>query len=102
MAVGTLALTSKQAGNIGMVLGFVLYLASGLTSSSGYLSNPAFQSGGPTYYVALLTPNAHAFDGYMKLMLNGGDLANILPNMLALLGFGVVFFLVGLWRFKYE
>jgi hypothetical protein len=35
-------------------------------------------------------------------MLNGGGLQDILPNMLALLGFGVVFFLIGVWRFKYE
>jgi len=102
MAVGSLARTRKQAGNIGMVLGFVLYLASGLTSSSHYLSNPAFQSEGFSYYLAHLTPNAHAFDGYVKLMLNGGGLEDILPNMLALLGFGVVFFLIGVWRFKYE
>ena len=102
MAVGSLARTRKQAGNIGMVLGFVLYLASGLTSSSHYLSNPAFQSEGFSYYLAHLTPNAHAFDGFVKLMLNGGGLEDILPNMLALLGFGVVFFLIGVWRFKYE
>ena len=102
MAVGSLARTKKQAGNIGMVLGFVFYLASGLTNSSHYLSNPAFQSEGLTYYLAHLTPNAHAFDGYIKLMLNGGGLEDILPNMLALLGFGVLFFLIGVWRFKYE
>jgi ABC-2 type transport system permease protein len=102
LAVGSLARTKKQAGSIGMVLGFVLLLASGLTSTSNYLSNPAFQSQGLTYYLAHLTPNAHAFDGYIKLMLNGGGLEDILPNMLALLGFGVVFFLIGLWRFKYE
>jgi ABC-2 type transport system permease protein len=102
MALGSLARTRKQAGNIGMVLGFVLFLASGLTSSSGYLSNPAFQSKGLTYYLAHLTPNAHAFDGYMKLMLNGGGLEEVLPNMVALLGFGVFFFLIGVWRFKYE
>ena len=102
MALGSLARTKKQAGNIGMVLGFALYLASGLTSSSAYLSNSAFQSEGLTYYLAMLTPQAHAYDGYMKLMLHSGNLADILPNMLALVGFGVVFFLVGVWRFKYE
>jgi ABC-2 type transport system permease protein len=102
MAVGSVARTRKQAGNIGMVLGFVLFLASGITSSGMYLSNPAFQAEGLTYYLALLTPNAHAFDGYIKLMLQSGDLVDILPNMLALLGFGVVFFLIGVWRFKYE
>jgi ABC-2 type transport system permease protein len=102
MALGSLARTRNQAGNIGMVLGFVLYLGSGLTSTGAYLSNPAFQSEGLTYYLALLTPVAHAYDGYIKLMLNGGGLSDTLPNMLALLGFGVVFFLIGVWRFKYE
>ena len=102
MAVGSLAQTKKQAGNIGMVLGFVLFLGSGITAAGGYLSNPDFQAGGITYYLALLTPNAHAFDGYVKLMLQGGDLGSVVPNMLALVGFGVVFFLIGVWRFKYE
>jgi ABC-2 type transport system permease protein len=102
MALGSLARTRKEAGNIGMVLGFVLFLASGITSSSAYLSNPAFQLKGLTYYLALLIPQAHAFDGYVKLMLGGGGLADILPNMLALVGFGVVFFLIGVWQFKYE
>ena len=37
LALGSLARTKKQAGSIGMVLGFVLYLASGLTSTSHYL-----------------------------------------------------------------
>jgi hypothetical protein len=35
-------------------------------------------------------------------MIDGAGLVDILPNVLALLGFGVVFFLLGLWRFKYE
>ena len=33
---------------------------------------------------------------------HNGNLVDILPNMLVLLGFGVVFFLIGAWRFKYE
>ncbi len=102
MAVGSLAQTKRQAGSIGMVLGFVFFLGSGITATGGYLSHPDFQAQGLTYYLALLTPNAHAFDGYVKLMLQSGDLVDVLPNMLALLGFGVVFFLIGVWRFKYE
>jgi hypothetical protein len=35
-------------------------------------------------------------------MVYGGDLVDILPNILALSGFGMVFFLLGLWRFRYE
>ena len=102
MAVGSVAQSRKQAGNAGMILGFVFMLGSGITAAGGYLSNPTFQAQGLTYYLALLTPNAHPFDGYVKLMLHSGNLVDILPNMLVLLGFGVVFFLIGAWRFKYE
>jgi hypothetical protein len=38
----------------------------------------------------------------MKLMLHSGDIMAILPNIMALAGFGVVFFLIGVRRFTYE
>ena len=102
MLLGSLARTRKQAGNIGMVLGFVLFFASGLPPSS--ISRTGYESGleGFRLYLSQLTPHAHAFNGYLELMLEGAGLVDLLPNILALLGFGVVFFLLGLWRFKYE
>ena len=102
MLLGSLARTRKQAGNIGMVLGFVLFFASGLPPSS--ISRTGYESGleGFRLYLSQLTPHAHAFDGYLRLMLEGAGPVDLLPNILALLGFGVVFFLIGLWRFKYE
>jgi hypothetical protein len=57
---------------------------------------------GLRYYVSQLTPHAHAINGYINLMIYGAGLAEILPNILALSGFGIVFFLVGLWRFRVE
>jgi ABC-2 type transport system permease protein len=102
MLLGSLARTSKEAGNIGMVLGFLLYFASGQTGGS--ISRTGFESGlaGFQFYLSQLTPHSHAFDGYLKLMLGGAGAADILPNIFALLGFGLVFFLVGLWRFRFE
>ena len=38
----------------------------------------------------------------LALAATGMGLADVLPNMLALLGFGMVFFLIGVWRIKYE
>jgi ABC-2 type transport system permease protein len=104
MLVGSIARTTKQAGNIGMTLGFVLYFASGSIGSvsMGNLSGLGFRSEGFRYYMSQLTPHAHAFDGYLKLMLEGAGLVDILPNIVALLGFAVVFFLVAMWRFKFE
>jgi ABC-2 type transport system permease protein len=102
MLLGSLARTRKQAGAIGLVLGFVLFFASGLPPSS--ISRAGYESGleGFRLYLSQLTPHAHAYDGYLRLMLSGAGLVDLVPNILALLGFGLVFFLVGLWRFKYE
>jgi ABC-type transport system involved in multi-copper enzyme maturation permease subunit len=35
-------------------------------------------------------------------VLEGAGVVDVLPNILILLGFGVAFFLIGVWRFKYE
>jgi ABC-2 type transport system permease protein len=106
MLLGSLAQTRKQAGGIGMLLGFVLWFASGFTSFALDLTGGQIQFGVPIegfrYYLSQLTPHAHAINGYYKLMIDGAGLVDILPNVLALLGFGVVFFLLGLWRFKFE
>jgi ABC-2 type transport system permease protein len=107
MLVGSLAKTSKQAGNIGMLLGFVLFFAAGFITAfsleiTGNIVEIGLPSEGFSYYLAQLTPHAHALDGYLKLILQGEGFIDILPNILALLGFAVVFFLVAMWRFKFD
>jgi ABC-2 type transport system permease protein len=106
MLLGSIARTSKQAGIIGMLLGFVLLLASGLLGVSFSLTGSGADLGLPTeglqFYISQLTPHVHALDGYVKLILEGAGVVDVLPNTFILLGFGVVFFLIGLWRFKYE
>jgi ABC-2 type transport system permease protein len=106
LLLGSIARTSKQAGIIGMLLGFVLLLASGLLGLAPSLSGNQADLGLPTeglqYYVSQLTPHIHAVEGYVKLILEGAGVVDVLPNILILLGFGVVFFLIGVWRFKYE
>ena len=106
MLVGSLAQTSKQAEIIGMLLGFVLYFASGFTNFTITITGGAAEADLPTeglrFYLSQLTPHAHAITGYYQLMLDGAGLVDIMPNVLVLLGFGVIFFLAGLWRFRYE
>lgn len=106
MLVGSLARTSKQAGNIGMLLGFVLYFASGFfaftINISGGTADVSYQPEGFRFYISQLSPHAHAIEGYIELMLHGAGLLEILPNILALFGFAVVFFLIAMWRFKYD
>jgi ABC-2 type transport system permease protein len=102
MLIGSLARTQKQAGAIGTILSFVLFFVSGALSST--ITRTGIESGleGLRFYASQLTPHVYAFDGYSQLMFQGVGMVDILPNILALLGFGVVFFLLGLWRFRYE
>ncbi len=107
MLIGSLSRTSKQAGNLGVVLGFALYIASGtinfadLSIHAGTVEVGQIPEGFWSY-LAQLTPHFHAVDGYFQLMIKGAGLADIGPNILALLGFGVVFFAVSMWRFKFD
>jgi ABC-2 type transport system permease protein len=109
MLVGSLAKTNKQAESIGTLLGFVLMFASGVLGSSLSITkgaedavNISLPSEGFNYYLSQLTPHVHAFDGYVKLIIDGAGVVDILPNILVLLGFAVVFFLVAIWRFKFD
>ena len=106
MLLGSLARTSKQAGSIGILLGFGLWLASGFTAFKIDLTGGAIQFGVPIegfkFYVSQLTPHAHAIHGYYDLMIFGADLGRLLPNIAVLLGFAIVFLTVAIWRFKFD
>jgi ABC-2 type transport system permease protein len=107
MLVGTLARTSKQAGSIGMLLGFVLFFAAGFINAfslkiTGTMVEIGLPTEGFSYYLSQLTPHAHAVDGYLKLILFGDGFLDIVPNILTLLSFAGVFFVVAMWRFKFD
>jgi ABC-2 type transport system permease protein len=106
MLLGSLAQTKRQAGSIGMLLGFVLWYASGFTGFTIDLTGGVLQPDVPIegfkYYLSQITPHAHAINGYTKLIIDGADLGGLLPNIAALLGFAVVFLAIALWRFKFD
>jgi ABC-2 type transport system permease protein len=51
-------------------------------------------------FLAQVTPHGWATTGFNKLMLFGGDFASVVPNMLMLLVFTVVFGALAVWRFR--
>ena len=107
MLVGSIAKTSKQAGSIGMLLGFVLFFAAGFISAfslkiTDNVVEVGLPSEGFSFYLSQLTPHAHALDGYLKLFLQGASFGDIVPNILTLLGFAVVLSSVAMWRFKFD
>jgi ABC-2 type transport system permease protein len=95
MLLGALCTTSKQADQLGMVLGFVLLVLGGSIF-------PLFRAEGFIGTVSRLTPSAWGIEGYMGVISDNWSLAQTAPNILVLLGFAVVFFAVAVWRFKFD
>ncbi len=98
MLIAAFARTSKQADNVGMVLAFVFAGIGGAFPTWP----PMFRSGGFIGVLSKFTPHAHALEGYYSVMAENAGLANILPQLGILLIMGLVFFLIAVWRFKFE
>jgi ABC-2 type transport system permease protein len=100
MLVAALAKTPKQADNVGTVLGFVLGGIAGCMGGGG--SEPITRSEGFMAVLSRFTPHAHAIEGYYRLMAESGTFMDVLPQMGILLAMGIVFFLIAVWRFRFE
>lgn len=99
MMVAALSKTSKQADGIGTILGFVLGSLSGAIAFS---RTPFYRSGGLISTFAKLTPQNHGVEGFYQLMAEDATFIQILPQAGILLAMGLVFFLIALWRFKFD
>jgi ABC-2 type transport system permease protein len=50
--------------------------------------------------LAKITPHGWAMSGFNKLMLFGANFGDVVPEMLALVGFAVLFSVIAVWRFR--
>jgi ABC-2 type transport system permease protein len=98
MIVAAFARSAKQADNVGMILAFVFAGIGGAFPTWP----PLFRSAGLIGILSKFTPHAHALEGYYSVMAENAALTNILPQLGFLLLMGLVFFLVAVWRFKFE
>ncbi len=91
--LATLAKTERSAGSVGV-------LASLVMAALGGCWWPLFIA--PKWMQALskITPHGWATSGFNKLMLFGADFSDAVPEMLALVGFAVLFGLIASWRFR--
>jgi ABC-2 type transport system permease protein len=51
--------------------------------------------------ISKVIPHYWANNAFLDLFVRGQGLADIMPSILVLLGFTVVFFAIGLWRFDF-
>jgi ABC-2 type transport system permease protein len=94
-AMGTFVKTSKQAGNLSVALGMAMALLGG-----AWWPSELFPQAVRT--VMKVLPISWAMQGFNDLALRGKELVDVLPIAGVLLGFAVVFFSIGVLRFRYE
>jgi ABC-2 type transport system permease protein len=94
-ALGTFIKTSKQASSLSVALGMAMSLLGG-----AWWPGELFPQGVRTAMKVL--PTSWAMQGLNDLALRGKGLLDILPTAGVLLGFALVFFTIGVLRFRYE
>jgi len=93
--LGTFTRTPSQANGLSISLGMVMGLLGGCMWPLEMFP-PAVAN------VAKILPTTWAMMGMTQLTVYNAGLLQILPYAAVLCGFAVVFFIVGIWRFRYE
>jgi ABC-2 type transport system permease protein len=93
--MGTFIKTEGQASGLSIMFGMIFSLMGGCWYPLE-LFPPAIQN------AVKILPTTWAMQGMLDLGLRGGGLVDILPEAGVLLGFAVLFFSVGTWRFRFE
>lgn len=93
--LGTFVKTEGQATGLSIMLGMVMALLGGC-----WYPIELFPEAARTAVRVL--PTTWAMEGLLNIVLRGQGLTGVLPQAGVLLGFGALFFAVGVWRFRYE
>jgi len=93
--LGTLVKTESQASGLSMMVGMVMAMLGGCWYPLE-LFPQAVQS------AVRVLPTTWTMQGMLDIALRGQGPEGVVLEMLVLVGFALVFFLVGIWRFKYE
>jgi ABC-2 type transport system permease protein len=93
--LGTFIKSEGQASGLSILLGMVMALMGGC-----WYPLELFPEIVRT--IVKVLPTTWAMQGLLTLSLRGGGLTDILPIAGVLMGFAVVFFVIGIWRFRFE
>ncbi len=91
--LATLARTQRSAGSIALITSLLL-------APLGGCWWPLFITPRWMQFIAKITPHGWATAGFNKLLVFSGDFSAAVPEMLALLGFAVVFGIIAVYRFR--
>ena len=94
-ALGTFVKTEGQSSNLSIMLGMAMALLGGC-----WWPMELFPAG--LQQVVKVLPTTWAMSAMTDITMRGQGVVDILPEAGVLLAFAAVFFVVGLWRFRYE
>jgi ABC-2 type transport system permease protein len=94
-ALGTFIKTPGQASGVSIMLGMSMALLGGCWIPMETFP-PAVQQ------AVRVLPTTWAMQGFSDVVLRGLDVTAVLPETGVLLGFAVLFFAIGVWRFRFE
>jgi ABC-2 type transport system permease protein len=97
LMVGSLTRTGKQADSIAFLLGFVL---GGLSGALVITWPPFYRAESWLGTLARLTPHGPALEGYTRLLVERGDLADVLAPVGILLLYALVYASVAAFRIR--
>jgi ABC-2 type transport system permease protein len=96
LVVASFSGTERQVGAIGSVCLLVMGLLGGGMVPRPFMPDSMQQ-------VGMFTPHGWALDGYYALLIHEGTgLLDVAPQIAAVLGFGLLFALIGAARFRFE
>jgi ABC-2 type transport system permease protein len=93
--LATFVKTERSASSIGVLASLILAPLGGCWWPL-YITPQWMQT------VSKITPHAWATTAFNKLMIFGGNFSSVMPNMLVLIGFGIVFAMIAVLRFRTE
>ena len=91
--LATLVKTQRSAGSIAVLTSLAL-------APLGGCWWPLFILPRWMQALAKITPHGWATTGFNKLMLYGADFGAVVPEMLVLVGFAILFGIIAIWRFR--
>ncbi|MFC2068444.1 ABC transporter permease [Chloroflexota bacterium] len=91
--LATIVRTQSSASSVALITSLVLAPLGGCWWPL-FITPPWMQ------FIAKITPHGWATTGFNKLLVFSADFSAVVPEMLALLGFAVLFGIIAVWRFR--
>lgn len=94
--IAAFARTEAQIGGFSALLLWLMGFLGGTMVPLDIMNSPVLTT------IAKFVPQSHAVEAYKDVLVRGAGFNNILPSLGILLGFSLLFFAIGLWRFDFD